>query len=147
MEVKSTLTAGELRSAYDNALTIQNYSYLSGSRIKEGERATSRNVKKAISTLFALSSDLTVGGKTELERLTALNGGGDPPIRALCVSGRGYWYYTDEWRHIAMNDEHRETMSFIVGLIDTLSEVGLSRQQPGLVAYLMDDLPMSGGPA
>ncbi len=90
VEVKTTLTAGELRSAYDNAKTIQHYSYLSGGRIKEGEKTISHNVKKAISTIFALNSDLVVGDKVELERLTALYAGDDPPVRAICVSGRGY---------------------------------------------------------
>jgi hypothetical protein len=147
VEVKTTLTAGTLRSAYKHAKIIQDYSYLSSGKIKEGEQSTSHNVKKAISTIFALSSDLAVGGKTELERFTKLYAGGDPPVRAICVSGRGYWFYTDEWCYISMNDEHQETMSYIVGLIDTLFDVGLTRQQPGLVAYLMDSPPILRGAA
>ena len=147
VEVKTTLTAGELRSTYNNAKTIQHYTYLSGDRIKDGEKPIPHMVKNAISTIFALNSDLAVEGKTELERLTALNAGNDPPIRAICVSGRGYWFYTDEWRHISANEEHQETMSFIVGLIDMLSEVALTRRQPGLVAYLMDKPPILRGAA
>jgi hypothetical protein len=147
VEIKTTLTATELRSAYDAAKIIQHYSYLSGGRIKEGEQPSSHDVKKANSTIFALNSDLTVRGKTELERLTELYTGDDPPVRAICVSGRGYWFYADDWCYIAANDEHQETMSFIVGLIDMLFEVGLSRQQPGLVAYLMDNPPILRGAA
>lgn len=147
VEVKTTLTATELRSAYENAKTIQHYSYLSGARVRGGEQPTLHNIKNAIFTIFALNSDLAVGGKTELERFTELYAGVDPPVRAICVSGRGYLFYTDEWCYIPMSDEHQETMSFIVGLIDMLFEVGLTRQQPGLVAYLMDNPPILRGAA
>lgn len=142
VEVKTTLTSGELRAAYENAKTVQHYSYLSGGRIKEGEQPILHNVKKVISTIFALNSDLAVGGKTELERFTELYIGDDPPVRAICVSGRGYWFYTNKWCYISMTDEYQEIMSYIVGLIDTLFDVGLTRQQPGLVAYLMDNPPI-----
>ena len=81
VEVKTTLTATEFRSAYDNAKTIQHYSYLSGARVREGKQPILHNVKKAISTIFALNSDLAVGGKTELERFAELYAGNDPPVR------------------------------------------------------------------
>ena len=145
VEVKTALTATELRKAYDNAKKIHNYSYLSGDRNKNGEQSTSHDVKKAISTIFALGSDLALTGKTELERFTELHAGGESPIRAICVSGRGYWFYTDEWCYISADDEHQEIVSFIVGLIDTFTEVGLTRRRPSLVAYLMNNPPILRG--
>jgi hypothetical protein len=145
VEVKTTLTATELRSSYENAKVIQQFPYISGDR--STVNVESHSVKKAISTIFALSSDLAVGGKSELERLKDLYVGNDPPIRAICVSGRGYWFYTTEWCFIPSDDQHQETMSFIVGLIDTFFAVGLTRQQPGLVSYLMDNPPILGDAA
>ncbi len=139
VEVKTTLTAGELRSAYDAAKTIQSYSYLSGNEIQKSGQPNIHNVKKAIATVFALGSDLAAEGKTEIERFAELYTGDDPPVRAICVSGRGYWFYTDKWCNISANDEHQETMSFVAGLIDTFTEVGLTRRHPRLVGYLMDN--------
>lgn len=147
VEVKTTLTARELRSAHKAARTILGYSYLSGNRNNESGQSTPHDVKKAISTVFALNSNLAVGGKTELERYKALHAIGDPPIRAICVSGRGYWFYTDEWCYIPPDKEHQETLSFIVGLIETFTEVSLTRRRPGLVAYLTDSPPIVRGAA
>jgi len=138
VEVKTTLTATELRSSVESAKIIQQFPYLSGGH----EQLPVHNVKKTISTIFALDSDLAFDGKSELERLNDLYVGNDPPIRAICVSGRGYWFYTTEWCYIPTDNQHQETMSLIVGLIDTFVEVGLTRQQPGLVSYLMDNPPI-----
>ena len=147
VEVKTTLTAAELRSAYDNAKTIHGYSYLSGERKKESGQPVFHDVEKAISAIFALDSDLTVGGRTELERYEELHAIGDSPIRVICVSGRGYWFYTGEWGYIPPDGEHQETLSFIVGLLETFTRVGLTSRRPGLVAYLMDDPPIVRGSA
>jgi len=147
VEVKTKLTATELRSAYDNAKTIHGYSYLSGERSKESGQPVFHDVKKAISSVFALDSDLAIGGKTELERYKELHAIGDSPVRVICVSGRGYWFYTNEWNYIPPDAEHQETLSFIVGLLGTFAEVGLTRRRPDLVAYLMDDPPIVRGSA
>jgi hypothetical protein len=147
VEVKSTLTSTELRSSHENAKAIQEFPYRAGERVNGGVRPTTQDVKRAISTIFAFSSDLASGGKTELERLTELDSSDDPPVRAICVSGRGYWFYTNEWCYISSDDRHRETMSFIVGLIDMLAEVGATRHHPRLVGYLMDEPPILRGAA
>jgi hypothetical protein len=69
VEVKTMLNAGELQSAYNNAKTLHSYSYLTG-RLddNESDHPAIHTIKKAISAIFALDSDLVVGGKTEIER-------------------------------------------------------------------------------
>ncbi len=147
IEVKTTLTAAELRSAYENAKTIHGYSYQSGERSKESGQPVLHDVENAISAIFALDSDLAVGGKTELERYEELHAIGDSPVRVICVSGRGYWFYTGQWSYIPPDAEHQETLSFIVGLFETFARVGSTRRRPGLVAYLMDVPPIVRGSA
>ncbi|MFC2053163.1 DUF6602 domain-containing protein [Chloroflexota bacterium] len=147
VEVKTKLTIAELRSAYENAKTIHGYSYLSGERDEESGQPISHNVKKAISTIFALYSELAVGGKTEIDRFKELHAIGDPPVRVICVSGRGYWFYTDEWAYLPPDAENREILSFVVGLIEKFTEVSLSRRRPGLIPFLIDDPPIVRGSA
>jgi hypothetical protein len=147
IEVKTTLTAVELRAAHDNAKTLLGYSYLSGERNRESGQPVFHAVEKVISAIFALNSDLTIGGKTELERYKELHAIGDPPVRAICVSGRGYWFYSGEWSYVPPDAEHQESLSFIVGLLETFARVGLTRRRPGLVAYLVDDPPIVRGSA
>lgn len=142
IEVKTKLTATELRTAYDSAKTIHSYSYLSGERNTESGQPIFHPIRKAISAIFALDSDLTIGGKTELERYKELHTTGDTPIRVICVSGRGYWFYASEWNYIPPDEEHQEILSFIAGLLETFTGVGLTRRHPGLVSYLMDNPPI-----
>jgi hypothetical protein len=141
IEIKSTLTMQEMRSTYEKAKVIQNYSYVSGDVDEGTGQALLHNVKKSISTVFALNSDLALDGKSEIERYFDLDRSGDPPIRAICVSGRGYWYFSTEWNFIPPDEEYQEILAFIVGLLDTFIRVGTSRRQPGLVSYLIDNKP------
>ncbi len=147
IEVKTTLTATELRSAYNNAKIIHGYSYIHGKRNGESGHLVSHNVKKAISTIFALDSDLAVGCKTEIDRFKELHPNGDPSVRVICVSGRGYWFYENEWSYLPPDAENQEILSFIVGLFETFTEVSLSRHRPNLLPYLMDDPPIVHGSA
>lgn len=136
VEVKTTLTAAELVSAYNNAATIQNYRYLSGERNSETGQPVLHTVKNLIATVFALGTDLSTGGKTELQRYQEIHSSGEWPIRAICVLGRGYWFFKNEWCYEDADAEHREIVAFLVGLLHTFAEVAETRRRPDLAAYI-----------
>ncbi len=135
VEVKTTLTAAELREAHENAAIVNGYTYY------HGDEESPRNVKHVMSEVFALDSDLAASGKTELERYREIDSTDDPPLRAICVVGRGYWFvYDREWRFEPPNDDHQEVLEFIAGLFDTFTKVAQSRPHPGLARYLVGTL-------
>jgi len=137
VEIKSKLTATELTSAYKNAKEIHSYQYLSGEDNSHTGQPIRHDVKKVIASVFALDSDLSSGGKTELQRYHEIHSSGDSPLRAICVSGRGYWFFSEHWRQVEPDEEHSETVAFIVGLCDVLGAVSKTRHQPRLAGYIV----------
>ena len=138
VEVKTKLTATELRSSHESAAAIHRFKYLPGERDPNTGKLKRHNVKNAIATVFALNTDLSSTGKSEIDRYLELNPGVDPPLKAICVSGIGYWYFQEsEWKKHNAGDLYEETCAFIVGLYDAFSVVRASRHQPNLVEYLL----------
>jgi hypothetical protein len=137
VEVKTKLTATELTSTYETAAAIHRYPYLSGENDATTGQPIVHPIGRVIASVFALGSDLTPGGKTELQRYQGIHRTGDSPLRAICVSGRGYWYFADGWRCVEPDGEHSETVAFIIGLFDALGVVGKTRRQPRLAGYIV----------
>jgi hypothetical protein len=91
-----------------------------------------------IAAVLAFGTDLSSAGKSELQRYQELLPSGDPPIKSMCVPGRGYWYFTGGlWRHVAATERGDELVSFVVGLVDTFALVSQSRGQPNLAGYIL----------
>jgi hypothetical protein len=140
VEVKTTLTATELKDADDKAQRIRTYPYLHGIRDDETGELVSHRVEHVIPCIFALGTDLAVTGKTELQRYQELRPSGDPPIRTICVSGRGYWFFHNaQWHFVPSDAAHRETICFVSGLLGTFNRVSLTRRRPELSGYLMNE--------
>ena len=131
VEVKTKLTAEELRTAHDNAAIVNGYTYY------HGDEESTRIVKHVMSEVFALDSDLSSLSKTEIDRYREIDSTDDPPLRAICVVGRGYWFYDGKWRFVPPNDDHQEVLRFIVGLFDTFTKIAQTRPHPGLAKYLV----------
>lgn len=105
IEVKSCLTASELRSAQANALTVRNLPMLSGVRDEHGDSIDLRIldcdgnlIDKAraqpacpFSVLFALDSDLIPTGKSELDRYAEVCSSDPHVLRGICIVGRGFF--------------------------------------------------------
>jgi hypothetical protein len=83
IEVKSCLSAQELRKAEANAITVRDLNKLSGTRNEQGQYVARRILSESgeslgdssrqqrsapVAMLFALDSDLSPKGKTEVER-------------------------------------------------------------------------------
>jgi hypothetical protein len=140
VEVKTKLTAPELASTYEAAAAIHTYPYLSGQDDIGTGQPLVHPVGRIIASVFALDSDLSSGGKTELQRYQEIHPSGDSPLRAICVCGRGYWYLAgDDWRCVKPDVEHSETVAFIIGLFDALGGVGRTRRQPRLAGYVVKE--------
>jgi hypothetical protein len=138
VEVKTTLTATELKSSHESAAAIHRFKYLAGEREANTDRIVHHDIRNAIATVLALNTDLSGTGKSEIDRYQELNPGQDPPLKAICVSGSGYWYFQDsEWKHHDADGRYGETCAFVVGLFDTFSIVRASRHQPNLAGYLL----------
>jgi hypothetical protein len=137
VEVKSVLTASELRSAHDNAVALEQFSYHTGTfgcadipQPQEGIRL--------INAVFALDSDLTGSGKTEVQRYDEVRGCADPGIRSLCVVGKGNWYWESpgRWKSAVTQGEMPEVMGFLAGILNTYPLVAESRRRPRIGFYL-----------
>jgi hypothetical protein len=138
VEVKTTLTLAELRSSHESAAAISRFKYLPGEREANTDRLVPHDIRNAIATVLALNTDLSGTGKSEIDRYQELSPGPDPPLKAICVSGGGYWYFQEgKWKHHDVDGQHKETCAFVVGLFDTFSIVRVSRHQPNLAGYLL----------
>ena len=142
IEVKSTLTASELRRALDIAESV--------SRLRrfprlEGGKIIYENQGPA-TMLFAFGSDI-IG--SEIERYLQYDGNPNPRFSALFVAGKGYWFYDSASRQwlgascIAYEQEEAIFAVFVAGLTNTLvvHEATLRGFNPGSY-ILFDNLPI-----
>jgi hypothetical protein len=173
IEVKSCLNATELKAAQENARTVRNLTMLSGARDDRGTfidpriisdigetllAATHHQHSVPTSLLFALDSDLSPTGKTEITRHTECCSDDPNLLRGMCVVGRGFWGPTQrvvfdrptgkyltfnseplrtEWSTIAIADaEHAEVLAVIESIHHLVLRVAMGRGQPSLGGYL-----------
>jgi hypothetical protein len=143
VEVKSRLTLEELRQADEKAGALFDFQYQSGvpaSMLGSG----SMPVERVMASLFALETDLSPNGTTEIQRYNALPGRHPEALRALCVVGRGYWFrWHDHWETTAQSFEFAEVAGFIAGIHGAYNRVASSRRAPSLADYLFqrDEMP------
>ena len=109
-----------------------------------------------LSLLFALETDLAIGGQDEIERYKDILSAEPPRIAGICVAGRGFYYPTERviydkptgtffkedhspilgsWSTVHTNDEHAEVMAFLATVVQLTQQIGPSRGQPPLDAY------------
>ncbi len=140
IEVKTTLSASELRMAHDGAKNLaRNFGYLPGRKGDDGKEQH-HPVEKLRSVVFALNTDLTGSGLNEAERYRKLYGGGTAHIRAICVAGKEYWYDNgNHWIGFKDGQEFDEVLAFIGGVTNTYREVADSRGQPCLGHYVIPE--------
>ena len=122
IEVKSCLTATSLSEASEKAGELSSIKHVPGLTPPEN----------VIPCLFAFDSDLSVGGKSELDRYQGILGDAVPFLRSLCVVGRGYWFCQETtWHTVASTPEHDEVAHFLAGILQTYSRVlGVHSSRP-----------------
>ena len=132
IEIKTTLTASELRTSHEAAKKLNEFCYLPGLKDHEGIEQH-HHIEKARSVIFALNSDLTGSGKNEAERYRAIYGEDYPYLRAICVAGKEYWFEKrGTWIKLYTQESYDEILGFLGGVMNTYKDVAQSRGQPCL---------------
>jgi len=139
IEVKSTLNAQELKDAFEKADDIRKLYYSSGI-YTEQNLPLSTIITYVIPVLFAFNTDLIEGGKSELDRYKDIDSNAelDPRLRAICIAGRGYWYFcNDSWIFSPATQDKDEIINFLSGVINTIPDSFIKRGRPRLGVYLV----------
>ncbi len=159
IEVKSKITMDELRTSVENARSVICLKTTSTDHWRPTGGfpfvgRTSSDTPHPLNSLIAFDSDLTVGGRNELERYLEVD---DlvkirPSIPNICVVGRGYWYSTaDGWRHLPATPDHQELIGFVAGIVNTLPQILAAKGRPQFGDYLcpepsFTELELDGSP-
>jgi hypothetical protein len=135
LEVKSCLTATDLKTANDSAVGLLRLKHAApfGRDWEAGDR-----VEGCIPVLFAFDSDLTAVGTTEVERYDGIRDvSREPSIRGICVADRGSWSWDKTgWRPWPSGPSGSEILGMLVGITNAYSRVLATRRRPDLAAYL-----------
>ncbi|MCK5542891.1 MAG: hypothetical protein KAI40_09370 [Desulfobacterales bacterium] len=138
IEVKTTLTAKELRKAHSAATELTKFTFLPGLQDDKGKEKH-HPIERPRSVVFGLTSDLKAGRKSEAQRYKEIYGDGYPYIRAICVADKEYWHEANGmWIKHSAQDQYDEILSFIGGVMNTYKRVALSRHNPNLGHYVID---------
>lgn len=143
-EIKSTLNAREVRDANKKFRSVSNL--LSFPRKEQDGSVKGGALPTTV--LLAFNTDIA---SSEIERYKKHTQDEFPPCTALCVLGKGYWFYdaaSNDWYGLETSNDYPaffEFSMFITGLMNTLSgeETSIRPFNPG--AYInVDDIILSG---
>ena len=139
IEVKSKITANEMKTSHESATELRGFTYQSGDYDESG-KSTQHLVTRLISCVLAFDTDLVLDGKNDIERYDEIRGSADPAIRAICVVGKGYWYWSEKrWKTWDRTYDFEEVVGFIAGVMNTYRMVAATRKEPRLGRYLTDN--------
>lgn len=139
IEVKSKMTANEIETSHESATELTGFTYQSGDYDEFG-KATNHLVTRLISCVLAFDTDLVLEGKSEVERYDEIRGSEYPAIRAICVVGRGYWYWSEKrWKTWDRTYDFEEVVGLIAGVMNTYRMIAATRKEPRLGLYLRDN--------
>jgi hypothetical protein len=160
IEIKSRLTATEIRAAHEGAKTVWDLGIQSGTRDKAGKYIDVQT-SGVSSVLLALETDLTGGGETEVQRYKKLIAEAHPTLHGICIVGRTSWWpterltydfpsgkwlndddtvagewRTESWREVLTGDDHAEIIELVAHLPGVIQRIAVSRGQPPFEGYL-----------
>lgn len=143
VEVKSRATSSEVADAVAKAARMRQLSYRSGWYSESGIELRT-TIPRVAPVLFSFGSDLSAGGKTELERYSEHDPEwkSDPLIVGFCVAGVGCWHFSGgerRWRFWKPTPDYDEVIAFIGGVANTLPGFLESRRSPRLGHYLIGE--------
>jgi hypothetical protein len=138
IEVKSVLNADRLRASHESAKELREFDYLPGEYDEQERPICDMEFARLNSTLLAFDTDLTESGKNEIDRYDEIRGADFPAIVAICVVGRGYWYWKDDqWKTFPCRYPFYEVVLFIAGVLNTYQKILERRGNPRLGHYLL----------
>lgn len=119
IEVKTKITASELDAILIAAKKYRALKYATppGEYVVKGG--------ESIQLIFAFRTDLTEKSEIQrlLEKFTEHKADlEDPPIKGICVVGKGFWLFKEEqqWQFINADDEHNEILAFLGVVCNTI---------------------------
>jgi hypothetical protein len=142
IEIKTRLTADELKSSIDSANQLRSLEYLPG-EYDVSDNPTQLIGQRLIPAILAFDSDLSESGKTELERFQEIWGGSthEPPIQMICIVGRGCWAWKPTeplvWKPLPRSYPLEEVVAFIAVIMNSYKALVLSRKAPRLGHYIL----------
>ena len=144
MEVKSRLTATELHDAIAKARRVRSLKYQPGT-FDEQHNPKEHILTPVISALFAFEGDL--GTKSEFDRYAESDPdwSTNPLLRAVCVVGRGYWWFDltrKKWVEHSATEELEEVVDFLALAANTVIHSVGRRGRPRLGRYLIRNRPL-----
>lgn len=138
IEIKSRITATGIRSSHASATQLMGFDYQSGDYDEFG-KATPHIVGKVISSVLAFDTDLSPEGENDIDRYNRIRGSDYPAVQAICVVGRGYWYwFHDRWETRKCTYEFEEVVGFVAGVMNTYRRIAATRREPRLGRYLVE---------
>jgi len=137
VEVKSTLTAGELQASHESAVELMGFAHLPGQYDERGQPVSEAGIN-VVPLLFAFDTDLALDANSEIERYDRLRGEGEPALRSICVVGRGQWYWmrSGGWAKWPQTGELAEVVGFVAGIMNSYREIAATRKWPRMGVYL-----------
>jgi hypothetical protein len=151
IEVKSNLTREELVKSHTAAQGLASFPILAGFFNPDGTLAP-HETARPVSYLFAYNTDLSENGKSEMERYEEVlvqaqaksaEPLGDPPIKAICVAGRGFWGWDRNigWNPKTQSPANESTNESVLGFLAHLSRqhttIIAGRGRPQMEHYLV----------
>ncbi len=138
IEVKSKLSLEELKRAEAGAKRLEQL------RLLQVKNQTARALAP-LSILLAFDSDLKGEYSSELDRYLTLIQGSPFGLAALCVVGKGYWFWdtrTEKWDSTVVGSasheyQYQEVVEFVAGIMNTYPDIAASRGNPPLGWYLL----------
>ena len=131
IEVKSRLTAEELRKAISSARKTRSMPLV-------GETVV------PITALFAFESNKKGDPEKEITRYRTHDSKADtdPAIQVICIVGRGYWFFNSGiWKYAKASTELNEVMAFLGGTTNTVPKVLAAKGRPNFGNYISNDIP------
>lgn len=150
IEVKSVLTASELKDSLKKVKRLKALKYLNSFYPLNFINPIGPPSSFVIPALFAFSTDLTQDGLGEIERYKKYDNNADtaPLIPVLCIPKRGYWWFkSDEpgkkWIFHLPTSDFDEIIDFIGGLANTIPVEIIKKGQPYYGNYIIQPRPFN----
>ncbi len=150
IEVKSTLTAAELKDSLEKVRKLRSLKYLNSFYPLNFINPIGPPSSFVIPALFAFSSDLVLDQLSEIERYRKYDSNADsaPLIPVLCIPKRGYWWFKPDepdkkWICHPPTSDFDEIIDFIGGLANTIPIQIIKKGQPQYGNYIIQPRPFN----
>lgn len=142
IEIKSKLTAGELKDSLEKVRRLRTLRYLYSFYPLNFAQPVGPHSSVVIPALFAFDSDLDVGSEVARYRRYDREADKSPLLPIICIPGRGYWYFSaagpsPRWLFHFPTPDYDEVIDFIGGLTNTIPTELWKKGHPYYGFYIM----------